>query len=98
MAELESELYYAIDSGNTDSVRRVLRAGGDANAVFWGSSFMLGSHWTALHICCQKGLCDCAEALIDAGLCLRSNCAMGGLRRGDKSERQCCVLTGESPI
>ena len=67
MANFERELYYAIENGNAELVGQLLNAGANANTVFWGSSFIVGSHWTALHICCQKGLYDCAKCLIDAG-------------------------------
>ena len=67
MTDFERDLYYAIQDGNVDLLRHLLEAGANANTVFWGTSYIVGSHWTALHICCQKGLYDCARCLIDAG-------------------------------
>ncbi len=67
MSTLESDLYYAIEAENAASVRLALEAGADPNTVFWGANYILGSHWSALHICCQKGLYDCTKCLLEAG-------------------------------
>ena len=62
----EAELYYAIDSGDSDGIARLLKEGLSADSMFHGVAGG-SSVWSALHLCCEKGRYDCARALLDAG-------------------------------
>ena len=66
--ETETELYYAIERNDCETLRRLLTNGLDPDVIFNGYD-PLGKplFWCPLHFCCEKGRLECARLLLEYG-------------------------------
>ena len=62
----EERLYYSIDSDDTACLSGLVACGVDVNHIFCGTCPLSKSHWSVLHICCEKGRYQCARILLEA--------------------------------
>ncbi|CAB9518299.1 expressed unknown protein [Seminavis robusta] len=62
----EQEVFESAWRGNTEELKQLLQAGGNANAR--GETSWRGSEkYTALQIACNQGHCQCVQALLECG-------------------------------
>ncbi len=60
----EEHLYYAICSDDSGRLKQLIESGLNANAKFDGCNHLGKS---LLHLCCEKGCCECAKLLLELG-------------------------------
>ena len=63
----EEALFYALQYDDAGSLKRILSDGGNVNTTFYGMYPITMSHWSALHLCCEKGSYQCAKVLLEGG-------------------------------
>lgn len=62
---MDFDMYNAVEKNEPETLRRLLREGGNVNAFF--QDMTLISAKSILHMCCEKGRIDCVKVLLDMG-------------------------------